>query len=140
MKLVLLILPLILIACASNPKLSQEQKYLASYPVTITQEDFNFSDLLLLVKINHEEKTATQCTGLLPQANERVLINNLYMSQKVAKRINYEKKLILSLKDKQREYVVYHLSGSETVMNDALSACQRLLVLLQQDRYKIIND
>ena len=126
--------------CASIPKLNQEDKLLASYPVAITQEDFNFSELLLLIKINHEDKTITKCQGIFPNEEERTIINNLYMTQKSQKIVNYEKKLILSLKDKQIETVSYHLSGTEPQVNASIKACERLQVLLQQDGYKLIDN
>ena len=139
MKRYLLVLPLILVGCATSPKFNKEDKMLASYPVTISQEDFDFSELLLMVKIDHENKTVEKCHGLFPDNPERTFINNLYLAHKSQNRVNYEKKLIMSLKDKQTEYVIYHISGDETLVGSSIKGCERLQVLLQQDGYKLIE-
>lgn len=139
MKYLLLFLPLILIGCASSPKFNKEDQMLASYPVNINQEDFYFSELLLMVKIDHEYKTVEKCHGIFPDGREREFINNLYLAHKSQKRVNYEKKLIISLKDKQTEYVIYHISGDDTQVGSSIKGCERLQVLLQQDGYKLID-
>lgn len=139
MKKLLLIFPLVLMGCSTSLKLNKEEQMLASYPVTITQEDFHFSELLLLVKIDHNKKTAVKCHGVFPNDEERLVINNMYLNQKAQKRVKYEKKLIISLNDKHTEYVVYHLSGGDEQVTASIKACERLQVLLQQDGYELVS-
>lgn len=133
-----LLITTLLTSCASV-NFNTEEKMLGSYPVSISSEDFQFSELLLLTTIDHEKKQIEKCHGLFPDAKERSELSNLYMQQKSQNKINFEKQLILSMVNKKHEYVLFHIAGDENTVGGSIKGCERLMHLYQAEGYKIVN-
>lgn len=136
--MIYLIIPLFLISCSSAPKLNHEEKLLAGHPVNISSEDFNFSELILILKIDHHNKEVEKCHGLFPDSKERADLVNIYLQKKAAKKVKYEKKQIVSLINKHQEFVIYHISGDDVDLESTVKGCERLTSLYIQEGYKLI--
>ena len=136
MKIIYLVFIAILASCASKPALKDEVKFMAAQPVSVSSEDFSFSELILILKVNHYNKTVSKCEGIFPSDNKREELIQLYFNHKVNKKVKFERKQMVSLVDKQQEIVIYSLYNDSS-LSSAVSACQRLTLLYQQEGFEL---
>lgn len=136
MKIIYLVFIALLASCASKPALKDEVKFMAAQPVSVSSEDFSFSELILILKVDHYTKTISKCEGVFPSEDKREELIKLYFSHKVNKKIKFERKQMVSLIDKQQEIIIYSLYNDST-LSSAVSACQRLTLLYQQEGFEI---
>lgn len=134
MKLYLVLFSLILASCASVKHLSHEEKLLASQPVSISSEDFTFTQLILILKINHESKTYSKCEGIFPDNSYRDELIKLYYHKKLNNGLKIERKHMVSFMDKTQEIVIYGLYNDDS-LEAGVKGCERLTHLYELDGF-----
>lgn len=134
MKLYLVLFSLILASCASVKPLSHEEKLLSAQPVSISSEDFTFTELILILKINHESKTYSKCEGIFPDNSLREELIKLYYSKKLNNGLKIERKHMVSFMDKTQEIVIYGLYNDASLAA-GVKGCERLTRLYELDGF-----
>ena len=135
MKTVVILLSLILSSCASVKKLSPESRILSASPISLKSDDFTFSELILILKINHDSKKIGKCHGIFPNDHEREELIKLYYSKKLNKSLKFERKNMVSFMDKQEEVVIYSMFNDES-LEAAVSGCERLIQLYEMEGFE----
>ena len=131
MKLFILILPF-LIGCASSKYQKLNDQEMFTLVSQNQKESFTASEMLLRVKINHENKSVYSCQGVFPGTSDR---------EEILKKIKYQKKLefksLIVLADSSQETLVFNInekSNLESIMEN----CQKLESFYKSKGYKII--
>lgn len=121
MKNLLFICLLILVSCSSIKNSGNGQDIVSDLGYYQEKGEFNFNNLFLLLKLDHNRKEITSCQGIFPFNEEKGELLKIYdKSQKI---VNSGK--LAQLQDGKLEYIIIGLTNNDE-LKQGIKNCRKI--------------
>lgn len=118
-KIILLLI--FLISCSH--KVDKKQSFVLGQPVV--QENFKFTDIVLILKLNHKTQKYESCRGVFHFQEELSQLKQMYAKEKIKGNVERESKYMVAIDAMDEETVIYGLEN-DLSLQAAVEGCQRL--------------
>jgi len=116
------LLLLILLASCSH-KIDKKQSFVLGQP--LMKENFKFTDIVLILKLDHKTQKFESCRGVFHFQDELSELKQMYAKEKIKGNVERESKYMVAIDNNEEEIVIYGLEN-DLSLKAAVEGCQRL--------------
>lgn len=136
-KIIITFISLLTLISCSNMENKQPSSESFLRRIAKNETEFKLTDMMLIIKVNHNDKTFNECSGVLPNQSEQEFINQLFNKNKVNNTLLFESKEISEFKDGTFNYIV--LNVLEPKLEPTIDNCKKIQEYFLDNNYSMIT-